>query len=219
MNSKSPFRFIKVNWFTGLTILAGWLISGAVVIADTTVKVAELTPSQPGILKPKPFPSPKFEEFENDAIEMAPKQVSISYPVGQRKYSTQLIEGQLKKFCPGNSTVDVSYSLRNKTTKNYRFHVCLNFASGICMARQQVTFIGNQTIHVKHHVRLAKGSGRFVVIAPDILINGGANDVTPIYFSGPVEIKSPSCGAGKSCCESLPNGCCKLCVKSGQPCP
>ncbi len=199
----------------------GLLSSGFAVSSDFSLEVARLTPSpQPRVLEPRPalHPSPNFEKFENYAIEMTPKQVLISYPVEQRKYLTQFVEGQSKKICPGRSIVEVSYSLRNKTSKNYRFHVCLSFSGGNCVAPKLVTFIGNQTIHVKHHIPLPQGSGHFSVQSHDIL-NSINDDTTPNYFSGQLEVKSPSCPGGKTCCESLANGCCNICVKTGQPCP
>ncbi len=207
--------------FLAFVFWIGLLPSGFAASSEFPLRVAQLTPSpQPRVLEPRPtlHPSPNFEKFENYAIEMVSKQVSISYFVKQHKYSTQFVEGQSKKICPGRSIVEVSYSLRNKTSKNYRFYVCLSFSDGKCIAPKLVTFIGSQTIYVKHLISLPQGSGHFTVQSHDILTSIN-DDTTPSYFSGQLEVKSPSCPASKICCESLPSGCCNICVKAGQPCP
>ena len=170
--------------------------------------------------EPMPYPRPLvFEKFENYAIEMVPHSIRLFYSVPTHgSYNTIIANGATTNIYPDDRTVTVRYSLKNKTDKNYRFHVCLAFRSGVCLSPQLVTFIGAKTVSVTHTTPLPTGSGRLRVEASDILYEPIGNDVRPIYFSATVNARAP-CPSGQSCCELRPNGSCIMCVPTGGPCP
>lgn len=196
----------------------------------TPAPLAEAKPLEQDAPKPLPRPMPSFEpmphprplvfeKFENYAIEMVPHSIRLSYSVPMHgTYNTVITNGSTASVFPENRAVTVRYSLKNKTNKNYRFHVCLMFHSGVCMSPQLVTFIGSKTVSVTHNSTLPMGSGRLRVEASDILYEPIGNDVRPIYFSARVSARAP-CQSGQSCCEQRPNGSCNMCVPAGAPCP
>lgn len=243
MTSLSVCRSTNRMFILALASLIGIVITDSALASDPSIQIAQSSPPEWEAQKPysKPYATPykdsygkpeipyatidesppyaigqSYEQFEGFAIEMVPKRVSISYDVPSRRYSTTLSQGQSKKICPASNEVEVSYSLRNRKAKNYRFKVCLMFGSN-CLAPRQVTLARNETINVKHRTTWPIGSDRFSVTAQPIQYDGGISDVQPEYFDAILQVHSP-CDQEHRCCELLPSGCCNMCIDKKDLC-
>ncbi len=146
----------------------------------------------PGTLQPI-----TFETYENNAIEMTPQRITIGY--GSNSLIVQQGENKLINL-PENSPllnangklpVQVEYTLRNKTNKNYRFHVAFRYGNSF-LDPEQVTFAGGQSKTVLHNVVLTPSNNtsmRIGIEATDILIDAGSNDVRPVYFNANLRVR------------------------------
>lgn len=160
----------------------------------------------------------EFERFENYAIEMSPPTLTLVYRVPSGTYMKKIDSGKTATLYPGGSSIRVTYALRNKTEKNYRFNVCL-FYDNRCRATQLVEFRGPTTVNVSQTVTLEPAdSRRLTVEATDILYEPIGNDVRPTYFSSIVSVRR-ACLQGQKCCEPQPDGSCGLCVNTSGFCP
>ena len=76
--------------------------------------------------------------------------------------------------------------------KNFRFHVTGRFGNRFFSPAQQVTFVGLAGQHVVQEVILYPSNQPLpiVVEATDILIDGGANDVRPVFFSAKLHVRT-----------------------------
>ncbi len=154
---------------------------------------------------------PKYELFEDYATEMSPPVLTIAYNVPHfGRYTTQFHSDESVIIYPSNRNIDVTYSLRNKTEKNYRFHVSLVYNRKFYSA-QLVDFQGATTVNVRHRVNFKTGTtGRLRVEATDILSQPIGDDTRPVYFSGSLNINR-ACPQKRECCEPQPDGSCGSC--------
>ena len=140
--------------------------------------------------------SPHYEQFENDSIEMILQRITIYYGDqtlninnGESK-AIHLPEDSSLITGSGKISLRIEYTLRNKTNKNFRFHVAVTYGTHV-YGSKLITFLGSKTHVITHDVELP-GANTYLPIrigATDILVDGGANDVTPIYFSGNFRIR------------------------------
>jgi hypothetical protein len=163
----------------------------------------------------------KFEQFADYAIEMDSKSITLAYDVANgRKYVLTLAAGEDATIYP-TGQVTFSYTLINKTDKNYRFTVCLLWREYTDqIGCDTVTFIGQSSVTLTHTVALGPGSGQLWVEGTDILVEPIGNDSRPQYFSATLTVDA-ACPSGEKCCNYLPDGSCGRCVdpQKNQACP
>ncbi len=139
-----------------------------------------------------------YEQFEQGAIRMDPATLTVrwgtnSLVIGQNEEKWINIDEDSDLIDPttGGLRATVEYTLRNTMAKNFRFHVALRFGSRFFLPAQQVNFVGLSTRHVVQNVIFYPGNQTLPIMveATDILIDGGANDVRPVYFSGKLHVR------------------------------
>ncbi len=140
-----------------------------------------------------------YEQFEQGAIRMDPASLTVrwgshSLAVGQNEEKWISIDEDSELLDPATHGLraTVEYTLRNTMAKNFRFHVTGRFGNRFFSPAQQVTFVGLASQHVVQEVILYPSNQTLpiVVEATDILIDGGANDVRPVFFSAKLHVRT-----------------------------
>jgi hypothetical protein len=139
-----------------------------------------------------------YEQFEQGAIRMDPPSLTVRWgsntlAIGQNEEKWINIDEDSELIDPatGGLRATVEYTLRNTMAKNFRFHVTARFGSRFFSPAQQVSFVGLSTRRVVQNVILYPGNQTLPIMveATDILIDGGSNDVRPVYFNGKLHVR------------------------------
>jgi hypothetical protein len=138
-----------------------------------------------------------YEQFEQGAIRMEPAALTVRWGThslvinqGEEKWISIDEDSELIDPATHGLRATVEYTLRNTMAKNFRFHVALRFG-GHSYAPLQLNLIGVGSQHFTQDVVLYPGNQTLPisVIATDILVDGGSNDVPPGYFSGKLHVR------------------------------
>lgn len=139
-----------------------------------------------------------YEPFEQGAIQMDPASLTVrwgthSLAIAQNEEKWISIDEDSELLDPTTHGLraTIEYTLRNTMAKNFRFHVTGRFGNRFFSPAQQVTFVGLSTRHVVQNVVLYPGNQTLLIAveATDILIDGGSNDVRPVFFSAKLHVR------------------------------
>lgn len=121
-------------------------------------KLKKITPP----VKPAPppvTPRPIFSRIDWGDVEMSPAVLTIRYGQDVIRLNQggngfiQISEGSPLIDSQGKVSVTVEYTLRNKTTKNFKFKVLLRYGSD-WIAGPEVTLFSNRTKNIRQTVKL-----------------------------------------------------------------
>lgn len=139
-----------------------------------------------------------YEQYEQGAIRMDPASLTVRWGTNSLAIHPNEVkwinideDSDLIDSATGGLRATVEYTLRNTMAKNFRFHVTARFGGRFFSPAQQVTFVGLSTKHVVQNVVLFPGNQTLPILveATDILIDGGSNDVRPVYFNGKLHVR------------------------------
>ncbi len=145
---------------------------------ETSPRYPEIQPKKPPDIK-----GPIFESPDHGDVIVFPNYVVIRYNgrvlnLSQGGRGSILIPENSEAIIRGNVSVTIQYTLKNRTSRNFRFNLGIGYGNRR-VGGSQVTIYGNRLITMTHQIALQPTAGyeRFQLVGP-----AGIRDDTIIVF-------------------------------------